>query len=80
MADFLGKSLSDEEKLTVAARTTFKSMANNPKTNYSWWTTFGIRNKDESQFFRKGMSALLLVCLISQNLLNLWVHFIKTIK
>ena len=36
------------------AHTDFSQMVDNPSVNYSHWDEFGIRNKDETHFLRKG--------------------------
>jgi hypothetical protein len=51
---FLEKPLSDAEVELLVLHTSFKRMAENPSVNYSHWDEFGIRNKGEAQFMRKG--------------------------
>ena len=34
--------------------TSFETMKNDPRTNYEHWDTFGLRNKNETKFMRKG--------------------------
>lgn len=53
---FLGKDLTDQEVSLIAEHCSFSSMSKNPATNYSHWTDFGLRNKDEAQFMRKGIT------------------------
>lgn len=51
---FLGISLTDEDVEDIVESTSFESMKSNPNTNYSQWDTFGIRDRNESSFMRKG--------------------------
>ncbi|XP_071114288.1 sulfotransferase 1C2-like [Haliotis cracherodii] len=55
VANFLGKSLSDQQVETLARHVTFASMKVNPSVNYSWWAGWAVKEGHENQFFRKGI-------------------------
>lgn len=67
IAEFLGlASITDVQLNAVIDATSFKSMRDNPITNYSWWADLGLVNKqadntEHAQFMRKGWKLLLLV-------------------
>ena len=55
IARFLGLThISDERINKVVERTKFEAMKANPRTNYSHWDTWGIRDKKRAEFMRKG--------------------------
>ena len=60
IADFLDKPLTTSQIFDIIQSTTFEQMKKNPLSNYSWWNDLGLRDKNESDFLRKG-SALLSV-------------------
>ena len=47
-------NLDDEEIEAITKLTSFETMKNDPRTNYEHWDTFGLRNKNETKFMRKG--------------------------
>jgi len=51
---FLEINLTDEDVDDIVKQTSFESMKSNPTTNYSQWDSLGIRDKNESNFMRKG--------------------------
>ncbi len=57
-------------------------MKSNPSTNYSWWDELGLRDKKETQFFRKGGSTSRFFSPISPVSLCIWhymyFHFFFT--
>ncbi|XP_022256006.1 estrogen sulfotransferase-like isoform X2 [Limulus polyphemus] len=55
IADFLGKSLTEEEIERIAYHCSFQQMAKNPSVNYSHWDDLDVRNKNEAEFMRKGI-------------------------
>ncbi|XP_046549124.1 sulfotransferase 1C2A-like [Haliotis rubra] len=55
VANFLEKSLSDQQVETLARHVTFASMKVNPSVNYSWWAGWAVREGHENQFLRKGI-------------------------
>ncbi len=61
VAKFLGIELTDKELEDIVACTSFESMKINPTTNYNQWDAFGIRDKSESSFMRKGNTSLLTI-------------------
>ena len=58
IASFIRKDdlceLAEDEIEAIQKLTTFEAMQNDPRTNYSHWDTFGIRNQNESKFMRAG--------------------------
>ena len=46
--------MAEDEIEAIQKLTTFEAMQNDPRTNYSHWDTFGIRNQNESKFMRAG--------------------------
>jgi len=55
IAAFLDKGLTDDQVDSLAHHVSFTQMASNPSVNYSHWDDLGLRHKDESTFFRKGI-------------------------
>lgn len=54
IAQFLGKKLSSEQISAIHERCQFENMKQNNSVNYSWWDDYGIRDKTQSHFLRKG--------------------------
>ena len=54
IAKFLGLELQPEEVEQLTAITSFDSMKANPTTNYQHWDSLGLRDKNETNFMRKG--------------------------
>lgn len=55
ICDFLEKPrLTSSQMASLKKHCSFDEMKNNPFVNYSNWDDLGLRNKSESQFFRKG--------------------------
>ncbi|RWS22053.1 estrogen sulfotransferase-like protein [Leptotrombidium deliense] len=53
---FLGKrKLSEYEMSELKKHCCFESMKVNPSVNYEHWDQLGVRNLNESEFFRKGI-------------------------
>jgi hypothetical protein len=55
VAEFLGRTLTDQQVADIVSQSSFKSMKDNPTVNYSWWDSLGLRRKEESEFLRKGV-------------------------
>jgi len=56
IAEFLGYSLSAEQRADIVRRTCFNVMKQDSSVNYSWWDDLGMRVSSESQFMRKGIT------------------------
>lgn len=54
IASFLNKKLSREQMAAICHHCQFQNMRQNNSVNYSWWDDYGIRDKTQSQFLRKG--------------------------
>lgn len=57
IADFLGKSLSENDVCKIAEHCQFNKMKNNEMVNFSWWKELGLIDaKSDSEFIRKGVT------------------------
>ncbi|XP_053210033.1 sulfotransferase 1E1-like isoform X2 [Panonychus citri] len=55
ICNFLDQPLPDDKTMSrLKEHCNFRFMAVNPQVNYSHWDRIGLRNPDESQFFRNG--------------------------
>ena len=54
IAEFMGKSLTDEQFDIILKETSFNAMSQNKTTNYTWWDAQGSVNEGVSKFMRKG--------------------------
>lgn len=57
IAEFLGKSLSENDVCKIAEHCQFNKMKNNEMVNFSWWKELGLIDaKSDSEFIRKGVT------------------------
>lgn len=54
LADFLGKTLTKEQKVKIIQHCSFENMKKNPTTNHSWFETLGVSDPKKGEFMRKG--------------------------
>jgi hypothetical protein len=55
ICEFLGKQkLNEEDMKLLKTHCSFKEMKVNPSVNYKYWDDLGFRDKNESEFMRRG--------------------------